>query len=241
MADRPRHRLLHDLDSHTLPSDEPLSMVAKNNDLFLKYNAQRIITGNDLDGLRHIVDLTTLLIERLRNSPGSNLARSRNSNSNNSCSGFKCEIFLANLEHLLLSLQQVAYEALIIITLRSIHSDILHWQQYWQERRQTNEGWFAEWPNGQRPLNTTWPWNVKPSLVVLWGVCWMFYGNDDNDFGATQKPRADPNQTFRIRQPSQDLRFMPNVSACLVTTPQASTRKSLQPTLQSNSSHLLNK
>jgi len=36
-------------------------------------------------------------------------------------------------------------------------------------------GWFFEWPGGKRPLNSTWPWaDVKPSLLVLWGVCWMF-------------------------------------------------------------------
>ena len=36
---------------------------------------------------------------------------------------------------------------------------------------------FTEWPGGRRPLNTTWPWDVKPALMVLWGVCWMFYGS----------------------------------------------------------------
>ncbi|KAF7874099.1 hypothetical protein EAF04_002771 [Stromatinia cepivora] len=36
--------------------------------------------------------------------------------------------------------------------------------------------WFLEWPGGQRPLNSTWPWvGVKLSILVLWGVCWMFY------------------------------------------------------------------
>lgn len=36
-------------------------------------------------------------------------------------------------------------------------------------------GWFFEWPGGRHPLNSTWPWaDVKPSLLVLWGVCWMF-------------------------------------------------------------------
>ena len=35
---------------------------------------------------------------------------------------------------------------------------------------------FTEWPGGRRrALSTTWPWNVKTSLMVLWGVCWMFY------------------------------------------------------------------
>jgi hypothetical protein len=36
-------------------------------------------------------------------------------------------------------------------------------------------GWFFEWPGGKRRLNSTWPWaDVKPSLLILWGVCWMF-------------------------------------------------------------------
>lgn len=28
--------------------------------------------------------------------------------------------------------------------------------------------------NNRRLLSTTWPWNIKAALVVLWGVCWMF-------------------------------------------------------------------
>lgn len=34
---------------------------------------------------------------------------------------------------------------------------------------------FGVFPNRQRPRCTTMPWNIWPSLVVLWGVCWMFY------------------------------------------------------------------
>lgn len=44
-----------------------------------------------------------------------------------------------------------------------------------------NVGWFFEWPSGQHPLNSTWPWaDVKPSLMVLWGVCWMFFPTYDS-------------------------------------------------------------
>lgn len=55
-------------------------------------------------------------------------------------------------------------------------------------------GWFFEWPSGQHPLNTTWPWaDVKPSLMVLWGVCWMFfptpYGEGDGHFRQDFQPR----------------------------------------------------
>ncbi|KAF7887352.1 hypothetical protein EAF00_009646 [Botryotinia globosa] len=32
-------------------------------------------------------------------------------------------------------------------------------------------GWFLEWPGGQRPLNSTWPWSgVKLSILVLWAI-----------------------------------------------------------------------
>lgn len=36
---------------------------------------------------------------------------------------------------------------------------------------------FSEFPNKFRPPCTTMPWNIWPALVVLWGVCWMFYDN----------------------------------------------------------------
>jgi hypothetical protein len=36
---------------------------------------------------------------------------------------------------------------------------------------------FGVYPNRQRPRCTTMPWNLWPSLVVLWGVCWMFYNS----------------------------------------------------------------
>jgi hypothetical protein len=37
--------------------------------------------------------------------------------------------------------------------------------------------WFFEWPNRRRLFSTTMPWNVRISLLVLWGVCWMFFGD----------------------------------------------------------------
>ncbi|KAI4286996.1 MAG: hypothetical protein L6R35_003753 [Caloplaca aegaea] len=89
---------------------------------------------------------------------------------------------VANLERDLKYLQRAAFEALIFHGLRSLEEHVQQWhhQQWhrqWQQERQLDFGWFSEWPNGRRPLSTTWPWNIKPSLVVLWGVCWMFYDN----------------------------------------------------------------
>jgi hypothetical protein len=48
---------------------------------------------------------------------------------------------------------------------------------------------FSEFPNRLRPPCTTMPWNIWPSLVVLWGVCWMFYkefASNLGDEGPTQ-------------------------------------------------------
>lgn len=36
---------------------------------------------------------------------------------------------------------------------------------------------FNEFPDGIRHLCTTMPWTIWPALVVLWGVCWMFYSD----------------------------------------------------------------
>ncbi len=38
---------------------------------------------------------------------------------------------------------------------------------------------ISEFPNRLRPPCTTMPWTIWPALVVLWGVCWMFYDNCD--------------------------------------------------------------
>jgi len=37
--------------------------------------------------------------------------------------------------------------------------------------------WISEFANNYRRLCTTMPWNIPPSLLVIWGVCWMFYDN----------------------------------------------------------------
>lgn len=34
---------------------------------------------------------------------------------------------------------------------------------------------FSAFPNRCRPPCTTMPWTIWPALMVLWGVCWMFY------------------------------------------------------------------
>lgn len=63
-------------------------------------------------------------------------------------------------------------------------------------------GWFFEWPSGLHPLNSTWPWaDVKPSLIVLWGVCWMFYPEygdpyDQGHFHLSRQPNQHDNHNY---------------------------------------------
>lgn len=42
---------------------------------------------------------------------------------------------------------------------------------------------FFEFPNNLRHLCTTMPWPIWPALVVLWGVCWMFYTPEADERG----------------------------------------------------------
>ena len=52
------------------------------------------------------------------------------------------------------------------------------WPQKHHQQR-TAQCWFTEYVRNQRPLSTTWPWSIRPSLAVIWGVCWMFHGDKD--------------------------------------------------------------
>jgi len=80
-------------------------------------------------------------------------------------------VFISNLTHALLCLEHDL--------LQEISSGIFKvvekiWRDFHDQRN--NVDWFSVFPpRARRPLSTTWPWSIKPSLAVLWGVCWMFY------------------------------------------------------------------
>jgi hypothetical protein len=60
---------------------------------------------------------------------------------------------------------------------------------------------FFEWPDGLRLLSTTMPWNIPPSLLVLWGVCWMFAPYEQDIQG-----------TMNIREGFIDMGLLPFLS-----------------------------
>lgn len=93
------------------------------------------------------------------------------------CSGKEIDVdvdvsFLANLEHCLLCLQTELVRALLNHGWDLVQKHVIDCQK---EQHRRCDDWFSEFPNSTHPLSTTWPWSIRPSLAVLWGVCWMFY------------------------------------------------------------------
>ncbi|KAK5107027.1 hypothetical protein LTR62_001916 [Meristemomyces frigidus] len=82
------------------------------------------------------------------------------------------ELGAANLEHLLLCLATALLQRFITEAFGQSRRWLVECQR---DQNIHAEDWFFEYPRGQHPLSTTWPWALKPSLAVLWGVCWMFY------------------------------------------------------------------
>jgi hypothetical protein len=65
---------------------------------------------------------------------------------------------------------------------------------------------YAEFPNRRRPKCTTMPWNIWPSLVVLWGVCWMFYTPSSHQDDISNQPYSN-DEYFPIFHPSKTLPY----------------------------------
>ena len=65
---------------------------------------------------------------------------------------------------------------------------------------------FFEFPNNLRHLCTTMPWSIWPALVVLWGVCWMFY---DSAESWNESQGTCPCAPYEVRKPDgmEDLEF----------------------------------
>jgi hypothetical protein len=57
--------------------------------------------------------------------------------------------------------------------------------------------WCSEYSSSKPPASTTWPWSIKPSLAVIWGVCWQFMYNLPNNRPGELNAQSFPN---RIQQ-----------------------------------------
>lgn len=70
---------------------------------------------------------------------------------------------------------------------------------------------FGGFQNRQRPRCTTMPWNIWPSLVVLWGVCWMFINTPSTEFDTACVNSVLDDERLSL--------FVPNLSFDHVFTP----------------------
>ncbi|KAK7562149.1 hypothetical protein IWX49DRAFT_76789 [Phyllosticta citricarpa] len=133
----------------------PLSEVARDNGLFLAAEARIDLRPGEMQAALAVVEC---LLAALRHAGRQDWS----------------ETALANLEHLVLVIQQRMVHALRHAWLERVHD---------KRRAVGASSWFSEFPGGVRPMSTTWPWTIRPALAVLWGVCWMFYPGDN---GAVQ-------------------------------------------------------
>ncbi|KAI8932208.1 hypothetical protein NX059_011086 [Plenodomus lindquistii] len=85
------------------------------------------------------------------------------------------ESFIANYEHLLVRLRTDLIDAMA----RRAFEELLRGGHDKRQRKLLS--WFTEFAEKPQPMSTSFPWTIKPSLAVLWGVCWMFYDNDPDD------------------------------------------------------------
>ena len=174
--------------------------IASQDRLFLEHHNYHLPIVNDIRNLRYFVNITAVTLDGLQSASTEHNAKNTSLHFSSLPSvDFLCPKILANLIHLILSLQKAALDAIVQHFLDLMQDSVHRWYQSWLHRKGVSRDWFAEWPNGRRPLNTTWPWNIKPALLVLWGVCWMFY---DNDGRAAQNPNISgmSEQDFWTRQ-----------------------------------------
>ena len=171
---------LCDLNDHTSQKSYTLSQIAANDRLFFSHShdtlAETFAEQITVPHAAYLFDSTTFLISRLEVVSGDSSNASKSWNEYDpDCKRLKNERFIANLLHLLRRLQHVLFQILVHRSIKHVDELVSNWRDYWLQRKKLDDGWFTEWPSGERPLSTTWPWNIRPSLVILWGVCWMFY------------------------------------------------------------------
>lgn len=169
---------------------EALSTVAGNNDVFLKHDNAPIFEGYSLN---QTIQLLVTVTEAISTVAG---VRSQYSMDWLVAQGrdFGLDIdenFIANYEHLLLRLQVELTQALT----RKALEELLRGGHDKRQRKLLS--WFSEFAEKPRPLSSSFPWTIKPSLAVLWGVCWMFYDRDSSEHDGRSDGRV---RTDRVLQ-----------------------------------------
>ncbi|KAH7067265.1 hypothetical protein BKA63DRAFT_521849 [Paraphoma chrysanthemicola] len=181
--------VLRSVDNHRT-AVQVLSTVAGDNGLFLKHHNAPIFEGYSLKQTVQLLVAVTEAISTVAD------ARLRYGTDWLVAQGLDFgldmdENFVANYEHLLLRLQAELTQALT----RKALEELLRGGHDKRQRKLLS--WFSEFAEKPRPLSTSFPWTIKPSLAVLWGVCWMFYDRDASEHDGRSDGRV---RTDRVLQ-----------------------------------------
>lgn len=166
-------RLLEQINQSVTSDSKSLSRVASRDKLFLERKGDFTFANERLP-IKELAELLIVvkdLLGSLRSVPSSRGAKTL-------CEGNELldltldETYIANLEHLLLCLRDQLLRTLISKLVDLVHKHVIECQR---DQNKHCEEWFFEFPDARHPLSTTWPWSIRPSLAIIWGVCWMFY------------------------------------------------------------------
>ena len=183
-------RTVETLNDYQVRKKSSLHQVAALDSCFLKFDAQRCFRFTSAEQARAVLSLATLLLDQLAGITCDSGA-CRQAAADQTCAAFdELDLikYLANLEHVLCCIQHVAMVSLLQGSLEALDGHRRLPKHMRLQKTQDGE-WFTEWSGGRPPLSSTMPWNIKPSLVVLWGVCWMFY-TPENRRRSTQQEAA---------------------------------------------------
>ena len=165
-------RLLSELNQSVSYRGNAVNTVAKSNALFLERKTDFHIKRLSLSELVERLITVKDLLDTLRQASPSRRGARTFCEGNEVLDSRLDETFLANLEHLLLCLQDQLIHLLVSNCVQLVRRHVLECQK---DQSKHSEEWFSEFPDARHPLSTTWPWSIRPSLAVIWGVCWMFY------------------------------------------------------------------
>lgn len=193
-------RILQDIDGEFSPPKNALSKIAADSRLFIERNNDPRFDDLSLRDIARCLALVHDAIDTL------DRARSEHGDHWLICQGNEIglridETFIANYGHLLLRLRNQLIQTFIRKAIEWLEADA---RQGYGKKQRNLLSWFSEFPDNHRPISTTWPWSIKPSLAVLWGVCWMFYGaypqtnssTDDNDLSGNYPNAAVSQRRF---------------------------------------------
>lgn len=165
----------------------PLSAVANSDKIFLAQRAEISFEGWSLNEVAHLlveVYEATNVLRQARSRFGDDwlIARGEEAGLNFDA------LFFANYEHLLMQLLSQ-----LVSTLSRKALELLLRGGY-DKKQHRLLSWFTEFSDKPRPLSTSL--DLKPSLAVLWGVCWMFY-DDPSRVGQANSGRVSRDTVLR--------------------------------------------